>query len=200
MATTGVYVIINVISNKFYVGSSLDIERRWKDHKKLLKSGRHSNRHLLSSYNKHGLDAFKFFVLEETTADEMLDVEQKWLDLTKCYERKHGYNHARQAKNRAGWKHTAATKEKMSACRKGKPIPWLVDKPSGYKGKTNSPDTIHKQRHTKQATQLTYQGKTQFIAEWAKDCGIKRTTLSARLFDYGWNIERALTTPVGGQL
>ena len=37
----GVYKIINLQTNKIYVGSSVDIEGRWKQHKKLLLKNKH---------------------------------------------------------------------------------------------------------------------------------------------------------------
>ena len=39
---------------------------------------------------------------------------------------------------------------------------------------------------------LTFNGKTQTIAQWSEELNIKRSTLSQRL-RYGWNIERALS-------
>lgn len=41
---------------------------------------------------------------------------------------------------------------------------------------------------------LTYNGKTQTMAQWAEETGIKYTTLRARINDYHWSVERALTT------
>lgn len=41
---------------------------------------------------------------------------------------------------------------------------------------------------------ITYNGKTQTLAQWAEEMGIKYDTLSARINRSHWNIERALTT------
>ena len=41
---------------------------------------------------------------------------------------------------------------------------------------------------------LTYKGKTQTLAQWAEENGIKTTTLHARINYYNWDIEKALTT------
>lgn len=41
---------------------------------------------------------------------------------------------------------------------------------------------------------VEYNGKTQTIAQWADECGIKQHTLIQRL-RRGWTIEKALTTP-----
>ena len=42
---------------------------------------------------------------------------------------------------------------------------------------------------------ITYNGKTQSLAEWARDLGIKRSTLSNRLNVYGWSVEKAFNHP-----
>lgn len=41
---------------------------------------------------------------------------------------------------------------------------------------------------------VTYNGKTQNIAQWAEELGINRVTLQARINRYGWDIEKAMTT------
>ena len=45
---------------------------------------------------------------------------------------------------------------------------------------------------------ITYQGRTQTIAQWAREVGFKPQTIWRRLYRYGWSIEKALTTPVMG--
>lgn len=44
---------------------------------------------------------------------------------------------------------------------------------------------------------IAYNGVTKPLGEWAALRGIKWTTLRSRLDDYGWSVEKALTTPVG---
>ena len=43
---------------------------------------------------------------------------------------------------------------------------------------------------------ITFNGKTQTIAEWAEEIGINGSTLYNRINASGWLIERALTEPV----
>jgi len=43
---------------------------------------------------------------------------------------------------------------------------------------------------------ITFAGRTLCIAEWSNRTGIHASTLCKRLNDYGWSVERALTTPV----
>lgn len=49
----GVYQIYNEETGKRYIGSSIDVERRLKEHKRNLKAHRHSNQHLQNAWNKY---------------------------------------------------------------------------------------------------------------------------------------------------
>ena len=64
-----VYLIINTINGKEYVGQSTMYSRRWSEHKRLLRNNTHKNRSLQQDYNEYGKDAFVFEVLEEYPAD-----------------------------------------------------------------------------------------------------------------------------------
>lgn len=46
---------------------------------------------------------------------------------------------------------------------------------------------------------ITYNGKTQTIAEWADEFGINKSTLHARLKYQNWSIEKALLNNRGGE-
>lgn len=43
---------------------------------------------------------------------------------------------------------------------------------------------------------ITYNNKTQSLALWAKEKGMKRVTLSQRINKYKWSIEKSLNTPI----
>lgn len=42
----------------------------------------------------------------------------------------------------------------------------------------------------------TYRGETKTLAAWSKETNIKLRTLSSRIYVYGWDLARALTTKV----
>lgn len=42
---------------------------------------------------------------------------------------------------------------------------------------------------------ITFNNKTQTLAQWAKELGIHKSTLRSRLFDLGWSIEEAFRLP-----
>lgn len=76
----GIYKIINVVNNKFYVGSAVNLSRRRARHFSELRSGRHSNGRLQNSWNKYGEQAFVFVVVEELLPDaDVLAAENVWL-------------------------------------------------------------------------------------------------------------------------
>lgn len=43
---------------------------------------------------------------------------------------------------------------------------------------------------------LEFCGKSQTVTQWARELHMHQATLSSRLLDSGWSVERALTTPV----
>lgn len=56
-------------------------------------------------------------------------------------------------------------------------------------------DDIAQMNNTRHNKYLTYDGKTQSLSNWAREYGMNRKTLTARL-NRGMNIEEALNTPV----
>jgi group I intron endonuclease len=90
----GIYKIINTINDKYYVGSSSFISKRWASHRSYLNRNVHANDYLQNSWNKYKEEGFVFLVIEKlpifTTDEELLMVEQKYLDIAKsepdkCY-------------------------------------------------------------------------------------------------------------------
>lgn len=76
----GIYKIINVVNNKFYVGSAVNFSRRKTRHFSELRTGKHNNRYLQAAWNKHGEAAFVFAVVEEVQDKSVLhEVENRWL-------------------------------------------------------------------------------------------------------------------------
>lgn len=90
----GVYQITNKINGKFYIGQSIDIERRWNQHK----YGKGSLI-LKNAIKKHGLENFEFKLLEtinytnkSEVIKQLMRLEEKWLKTKKPFSYKNGYN------------------------------------------------------------------------------------------------------------
>jgi group I intron endonuclease len=78
---SGIYLITCTIGAKRYVGSSKNIDYRWRKHREKLVSGRHWNRYLQRSWNKYGSDAFEWAILEVVEDALLLHIrEQHWID------------------------------------------------------------------------------------------------------------------------
>jgi group I intron endonuclease len=91
---SGIYKIINKVNNKYYVGSSANIcesrKSRWNMHIAYLKSGIHHNDYLQNAWNKYGYDQFNFIIVEECPIENLVEIEQKYLNIAekekeKCY-------------------------------------------------------------------------------------------------------------------
>jgi len=76
----GIYVIEQIGTDRFYVGSSADIGSRWASHRRLLESGKHTNPQLRYAWGKYGADAFRIIILEECARVDLLEREQAYID------------------------------------------------------------------------------------------------------------------------
>ncbi len=117
----GIYKIINKVNGKYYVGSSTNIENRWKGHKKELRRGV-STRHLQNAWNKYGEDNFIFgFVETVAVRNNLFIVEQGYLD--EGFEAGVLYNIAKRADAppapEIGHEVTEKTRAKMSKSHVG---------------------------------------------------------------------------------
>lgn len=76
----GIYKIINVINNKFYVGSAEDFARRKRIHWWKLRRGDHPNKYLQAAWKKYGETSFVFVIVEEHgDGVDILAAENVWL-------------------------------------------------------------------------------------------------------------------------
>lgn len=115
---SGIYKIINKVNSKYYVGSSYNIcgnsFARWEGHVRKLNRNCHPNILLQNSWNKYGKDNFKLIIIEKVSVNELLIIEQIYLDIAKA-ERDKCYNIVYDALSpMKGRKHSKETKEKMS--------------------------------------------------------------------------------------
>lgn len=136
---SGIYQIRNLINNKIYVGSAINLIKRKNNHFSILKNNKHRNNKLQNSYNLYGENNFIFEVIEFVeNKNKIIEHEQYWIDRLNIV--KYGYNICPIAGNITGFKHsddyklkitgsgnpfygkhhTEETKQKMSVARKGK--------------------------------------------------------------------------------
>lgn len=118
---SGVYKIVHSPSGKVYVGSAVNIDRRWREHKYQLENGRHRNQKLQRAWAKHGAKEFSFQVIEFCEKENLLAVEQGHMDMLDSVT--NGYNIVPTAGSNLGFKHSAETIAKISEANTGKEHP-----------------------------------------------------------------------------
>lgn len=80
----GIYKITNVVNGRFYIGSSNNINKRWRSHTGYLKRGQHQSIKLQRAWDKYGQDAFLLELVETVMEqDDLLKREQYYLDTLK---------------------------------------------------------------------------------------------------------------------
>lgn len=91
----GIYKIINTVNNKIYVGSSIQIKKRWSQHKTNLRRNKHHCKGLQNAWNKYGENSFILVITEEVLIKtDLAKREQYYIDLYKTYNNKFRYNSA----------------------------------------------------------------------------------------------------------
>lgn len=76
----GIYKITNLKNNKYYIGSSYNVKTRIRKHFELLKRNKHHSIHFQNAYNKYGRKSFYYEVLEICDVNNILIIEQTYLD------------------------------------------------------------------------------------------------------------------------
>lgn len=135
----GIYAIRNTVNGHLYIGSSSHLERRIRDHKRLLRRSKHHSIRLQRAWDIYGAEAFTFEIIELVPdVDLLLMKEQHYIDTLDAFG-EHGYNmlpkagstrnfvrppiseETREKKRAASllFRHDDASKAKISAANKG---------------------------------------------------------------------------------
>lgn len=109
-----IYIILNVINNKRYIGSAKDFKVRKYRHLLALRKNQHGNIFLQRAFNKYGEENFKFEIIAIVKdINDLIEREQFYLDLLKPE-----YNICKIAGSALGRKHTSEAILKMSIFQK----------------------------------------------------------------------------------
>ncbi len=116
----GIYCIENTVTGSLYIGSSVNIERRWRSHRHSLARGRHHSRYLQRAWHKYGPEAFDFVIICCCAPRELLLFEQHWLDWQRPV-----YNSCPAAGSPRGVRrpHTPAHRAKLAAANRKRALP-----------------------------------------------------------------------------
>lgn len=116
---SGIYQILNKITQKRYIGYASNIRTRLKGHGSDLNKKQHPNNYLQKAWLKHGESNFIFSVIEECSKDVLCLREDYWVKILKTTDEYFGYNIKQTDPNgKAG--QSESTKEKLRLVNKGK--------------------------------------------------------------------------------
>lgn len=137
----GIYKIQSRIhSDRFYIGSSVNIKKRLSEHKRKLFLNEHDSPKLQDHFNKYSWQDLDYSIVEECEKAQLVEREQYYIDTLKpwfnicqiagnCLGKKHSEETKRKlkiARNRraavSGWHHSEETKKKWSEMRKGRKL------------------------------------------------------------------------------
>ena len=107
----GIYMIRCKPNNKIYVGQSMNISKRWKQHRIDLNGGYHTNEELQKDWNNYGEDNFEFKIVQKCKEEYLDELEIIHIEQFKAFE--YGYNETIGGKGSFGFKHSESTKDKM---------------------------------------------------------------------------------------
>ena len=80
---SGVYKITNTVTGDFYIGSSKDVKKRWREHKCQSTWKKYPNKQLYLDMMKYGLNKFELQILAEVEAEQLKEKEQEFIETLK---------------------------------------------------------------------------------------------------------------------
>ena len=86
-----VYAIQHRATKKIYIGSTNNLESRYKAHISALKNNKHNSPLMQEEYNKYG-GMYDVFILDEIRSYSDKYKEYEWMRFYKTQDEKYGYN------------------------------------------------------------------------------------------------------------
>ena len=183
---------------RIYIGSAVNMTRRFRDHINQLRRNAHHNSKLQNHFNKYGEKDLNFIPLIGCTLEDLLQNEQYYIDSHKTY-----FNICPIAGNTSGRKASAETLKKLSISHKGLNT-WL-------KGTKRSQEAIKKsalaitgrkrsaefkENRTGEKNPMYGKPKTEFTIKRIKETNSKKiiNTLTGEIFNS--MIEAAKSVPM----
>ena len=118
VARSGVYAIRNTATGKVYIGSAINIAKRWAQHRVHLSREKHHSRKLQRSWLKHGYSMFKFEALLYCRKQYLLFYEQRAINAYDAF--RGGYNTSPTAGSSLGVVASEETKAKQRSAKMGR--------------------------------------------------------------------------------
>lgn len=222
----GVYEIVNTVTGDRYIGSSVNMRRRWSAHYCTLQRGRVSGSSILRrAWEKYGAEAFDFRVLLVCEPELTVLYEQICIDLYKPR-----YNIRKEAHSNRGIKFSDETNRKKGArywtrqvdgvvgsiaslarhfgvvsgtiaaarVKRGWPLDAAVKTPPmGYSERGKKGQAVKRTQPPK-GKRYTVRGVTGTLRELVEHFGVSNYQRARVQVLRGWSVEDAVTTPADG--
>ena len=121
MKMSGIYKIQSRIKPKrIYIGSSVNVYKRWMQHAQTLKRNIHRSIKLQRHYNKYGEADLQYSILICCDKNDLIKMEQYFIDAYNPY-----FNCSPTASSRLGCKASEETKRKLRESHLGKSNPHI---------------------------------------------------------------------------
>lgn len=161
---SGIYCIVNHETGKFYVGQTVNLEKRKSEHFWRLRKGTHANVHMQRAYNINP-KAFEFRVIEFCDIDKLDEREIFFINQLKAMGK--GYNLCEGGHSTRGRKCTDETKKKISIAKKGRMTPEDIKKRTEYLIAYNK-SAIARERRSARMKSIPSWNKGRPCPEWKK--------------------------------
>lgn len=182
---SGIYIITSPSGGQ-YVGSAINIFKRWRAHISMINNQSHHNKALSRAAEKYGIDNLEFRCLLVCSPEHLIFYEQRAIDILKPR-----YNGRPKAENMLGYRHSEEANAKNGASKRGKKLSQdhrakisaaLKGHPSliaAALGKKHSPETIEKRSAKARGRKLassfeqaaTFDQRSQLAADYAAGMG-----------------------------
>lgn len=140
----------------YYVGQSINVRNRIRQHFNLLTNGVHDNEYMQRAAEKYGLSEFSAEILEICCPDDLNEIEQWWLDWIVDSDR--SFNIAKCAESsKRGMRLSEKQKEQIRQRMQGENNP--------FSGKRHSPESLALMRESKVGSKNHWYGKSK-SSEW----------------------------------
>ena len=160
---SGIYEILNIVTNDYYIGQAVNLRERKNKHFSLLRKNEHSNSHLQNAFNKYKEESFEFVILLYCESFELTRYEQELVNrlhpayniLTICVDSPQGTKHTEETKRRLSEMQKGTHRSEESNKRRSESL-------KGYKNPNFGKDfsEIHRQRIADAQTGIPSSEKT----------------------------------------
>lgn len=144
MNISGIYKIQSLSNpQRIYIGSAMDIYKRWEQHLFHLSKNKHHSQKLQRHFNKYGKNDLVFSIVIGCDKADLITTEQYFIDSLHPY-----FNGRLKAFNNGGFNQTREAKRKISESKRGKK--------HHYFGKHRSEETRKKISESKKGISATW--------------------------------------------